>query len=275
MAMAMAVAKERTQMGKRLRSLIGSCGYSVVRPATVERVIAKRRSADIQALMHAFGLLGLVSLPPKAKRLELVSRLVGTSASEGIFIVDALYRALSVPGDVCEFGVAQGATSALMANEINETNKVLWLYDTFSGLPSPTSEDVLIDDIFSLGSMEAYAGKMSCSEDMVRQRLQDIGFPGDRYKVIKGLFSDQTTDGPSNVAFAYIDFDFYLPIKYALSFVGERASAGTFIAIDDYGFFSAGAAQAVDEFVRESGGRFSMTVIDRAFGHMAVLSCVR
>ncbi len=73
-----------------------------------------------------------------------------------------LNRALGLDGDVCEFGVAQGATSALIANEIRGTEKDLWLFDSFEGLPKPTDHDILIDDIFNLGSIDRYQGTMAC-----------------------------------------------------------------------------------------------------------------
>jgi len=85
-------------------------------------------------------------------------QLMGTQLSEALHVVAHLNRTLHLEGDVCEFGVAQGATSALIANEIRETNKKLWLFDSFEGLPRPTEQDILIDDIFNLGSIEKYQG---------------------------------------------------------------------------------------------------------------------
>jgi hypothetical protein len=35
-------------------------------------------------------------------------------------------------------GIAQCATSALIANEISSSKKNLWLFDSFKGLPKPT-----------------------------------------------------------------------------------------------------------------------------------------
>jgi len=51
-------------------------------------------------------------------RIKLLARLLGTPPSEAYFIVQALGKCKDVSGDVCEFGVAQGETSALIANEI-------------------------------------------------------------------------------------------------------------------------------------------------------------
>ena len=81
-------------------------------------------------------------------RAKLLARLLGTPPSEAYFIVQGLAKTRLVDGDVCEFGVAQGETSALIANEIADSNKILHLFDSFEGLPRPSEKDQLRDDIF-------------------------------------------------------------------------------------------------------------------------------
>jgi len=190
-------------------------------------------------------------LPPKIGRLELMMQLMGTQLSEALHLVWHLSRVLNIKGEVCEFGVAQGATSALIANEIRETNKNLWLFDSFKGLPRPTDRDILIDDIFNLGSIEQYQGTMACGQEQVIGRLNSVKFPSERVKVVPGFIEKTAKYAslPADVCFAYVDFDFYEPIKIALELLDSRLSAGGVVIVDDYGFFSAGAQAAVDEFV--------------------------
>jgi len=107
-----------------------------------------------------------------------MTQLKGTPPSEALHLVWHLNRVLHLEGDVCEFGIAQGATSALIANEIRGTEKELWLFDSFEGLPMPTGKDILIDDIFSLGSIEKYQGTMACGQEQVIGRLNSISFSG-------------------------------------------------------------------------------------------------
>jgi hypothetical protein len=65
-----------------------------------------------------------------------------------LLIIDALHRGLRGVGHVCEFGVAQGATSALLASEImGDAQRDLHLFDSFEGLPRPTAKDELKNDI--------------------------------------------------------------------------------------------------------------------------------
>lgn len=212
-------------------------------------------------------------------RPKLLGRLLGTPPSEAYFIVEGLARSRDLPGDVCEFGVAQGETSALIANEIAPLHgKRLHLFDSFEGLPKPTEKDQLKDDIFSLGSIEAYAGTMSCAEDMVRGRLNAISFPPERYSIHKGFIEQLIHEDkglPKQVCFAYVDFDFYEPIKIALDFLHRATPPGAVIVVDDYDFFSTGAKTAVDEFVAAhaaSGTPYQCHVPDERYGKFAVLT---
>ena len=210
----------------------------------------------------------------------LLARLLGTPPSEAYYIIEALYSCKTVPGDVCEFGVAQGETSALIANEISQfKEKRLHLFDSFEGLPKPSAKDQLKDDIFSLGSIEAYAGTMSCPEEMVQSRLDAIFFPSSRYVIHKGFIENLITESknlPAEVCFAYVDFDFYEPIKIALEFLHGVTEKGSIIIVDDYDFFSTGVKTAVDEFVeskrKTSGIDYACLVPDPRYGNFAVLS---
>ena len=77
------------------------------------------------------------------KLFDLLIDLKGTSLVEGINIVNSLVEVLNLDGDVCEFGVAQGKTSKLIAYLIKNTEKKFFLFDSFRGLPKPSKEDEL------------------------------------------------------------------------------------------------------------------------------------
>lgn len=235
--------------------------------------IAETSASLLQAMVEAGRLAD--DLPERPERLNLIADLIGTTAAEGLAIVDGLHRSTPVGGDVCEFGVAQGATSALIANEIAPGDRQLHLFDSFEGLPAPTEQDQLIDDIDGLGSMQAYEGKMSNPVELVRSRLAAIGFPASRTTIHAGFFADEAPQNqrfPSAVSFAYVDFDFYQPILDALVFLDKVTSAGSIIIVDDYDFFSSGAKQAVDEFVAERSSRYTSVPADPAYGHFAVVT---
>jgi O-methyltransferase len=201
-------------------------------------------------------------LPPCQGRNELLSNLIGTSVSEGMYLIGLLSLSMTTDGDVCEFGVAQGATSALLANEIRGSKKELWLFDSFQGLPPSTEKDKLINDIFRLGSIEKYTGTMASPVESVKGRLDDIHFPRDRTHIVAGFIEKTLRSAtlPDRVCFAYVDLDFYEPILTTLRFLRQRMPVGGTVVVDDYGFFSAGAKAAVDEFMVEAAGEFEMTL---------------
>lgn len=213
-------------------------------------------------------------LPAAKGRDELLAQLVGTNISEAMWLLSELHRVLDVEGDVCEFGIAEGATSALLANEIRSTNKNLWLFDSFQGLSKPTAKDVLIHDIFYLGSMSAYEGRMRYAQAEVLGRLAAVDFPRSRTKIVAGFVDEtlRTAALPPRVAFAYVDFDFYEPILAALRFLRTVVPPGGVVIVDDYGFFSAGAKAAVDEFAREARSDFRLVLPPSWAGYFAVLS---
>ena len=206
-------------------------------------------------------------------QISLLKNLIGTGYGEGLYILDTLQKSLPVEGDICEFGVAQGATSVLLANEIKDTRKNLWLFDSFEGLPKPTDKDSLINDIFNLGSMAAYKGTMACPVDMVRSRLADIKFPPERTIIVPG-FIEKTIHNPGlpeKVCFAYIDFDFYEPILIALNFLDHVLQPGGFVIVDDYNFFSDGVKIAVDEFYAANKEKYELAFPVKPAGFFCIL----
>lgn len=211
-------------------------------------------------------------LPPTVGRAELLLRLDGITVTHALYLVECLHSALKVAGDVCEFGVARGATSTLLANELRPTDRTLWLFDSFSGLSRPSAKDVLLDDVLNLGSMEAYEGAISFPAREVMARLSAIGISPSRFEIVEG-YIDETISGPrrpARVCFAFVDFDFYEPIRAALQFLRDAMPPGGVILIHDYGYFSAGAQSAVDEFVAANRA-FTLTLPPEYAKGIAVL----
>jgi O-methyltransferase len=207
------------------------------------------------------------------KRTDLLFKLQGTEISEALNIVTSINKTSNLNGDICEFGVAQGRTSALICNEIIESNKFVWFFDSFEGLSKPTNEDILINDISNFGSMEKYTGSMASPMYMLINSIKSVNFPKHRTNIIPG-FIDKTLKNdklPTSVSFAYVDFDFYEPIKLALNFLDSVLEINGIVLIDDYDFFSAGAKTAVDEFYSINKNSYELTLPDSFMGHFAIL----
>ena len=258
-------------------TILKPVGLTLCRSSTVNNSVPKAKHVqtvnDVEALLRRTMFPAIPQLP---SRLDLLAQLIGTNLVEAMFLLNELHHALKVEGDFCELGIAQGTTSALMANEIRDTSRKLWLFDSFEGLPRPTEKDKLIDDIFNLGSIEKYQGTMAVGQDSVLSRLRAIQFPLERVNVVPGFIEETSklASLPGRVAFAYIDFDFYQPILIGLRLLRERLPVGGRVMVDDYGWFSSGAQTAVDEFVKEAGGEFTMRLPPEGSGHFAMLEKV-
>jgi hypothetical protein len=274
---------------KAIRSIALRLGYGIVpigSAAEYQRVrdelshcqimrdIHRQDTVEIEELYRTYL---FADLPRRSGRAQDLGDLIGTTVSEAIYVIKHLHDSLKIPGDICEFGVAEGATSKLLASEIMDyADRKLWLFDSFEGLPAPTNEDKLIHDIFKLRTIEKYQGTMAFPEGEVLKKLASINFPPDRIKIKKGWVKDtiRTANLPARVAFAYIDFDFYEPIKEALEFLDSRMALGGRIVVDDYGFFSEGAQVAVDRFVTGAGGRWTFELPLSFAGHFCILGKV-
>lgn len=252
------------QMAKRaIKACLRKLGYKIIRLAQEQELLDKCAGL-IKVTEDMYRSFLFKEYPSyDAERIALISGLIGTGIPEAVFIVNYLHRAISrADGDVCEFGVAQGRTSALLAYEIRQDKRGLWLFDSFSGLPKPSQKDELIDDIFGLGAIEKYEGTMSCKAGMVMDELKKLDFPLSRVNIVAGFIEKtlQYTKLPEKVCFAYVDLDFYGPTVEALNFLDKTLQNNGYIVVDDYGFFCSGVKTAVDEFIALRKGQYGLTL---------------
>ncbi len=215
-------------------------GYTFVNIERMEALMADKMEDVIRLFSKSEEFL----FPPNDMRARLIALLQGTSVLEGLFLLKYLYISMNVEGDICEFGVAQGATSALLANELLSTNRHIWLFDSFAGLPEPTAEDELADT-------RDWTGRMSSPRNQVEKRLCMVDFPRNRTHIIAGFFPESArNNAPNQICFAYVDFDLYRSIRDALRFIDARMTSGGIIVVDDYGPPQfPGVRKAVHEFI--------------------------
>jgi hypothetical protein len=136
--------------------------------------------ANVEPITRLFANVEQFAVPPEGNRSKLLASLTATSVVEALFILKHLHAAMEVEGDICEFGVAQGATSALLANEIRSTTRHIWLFDSFAGLPEPTESDEIVNT-------RDWIGVMCFPRFVVEKRLREIGFPQDRVHIVAGF----------------------------------------------------------------------------------------
>ncbi len=237
-----------------VKKLFKFIGYELIkRPfPTVERRLFNNITLAYEHLLNETNPNS--NLPSNENRINLLGRLKSINPSEAYTIINAIEKSKKIPGEVCEFGVAHGTTSVIIANEIISGDKNLHLFDSFEGLSKPSEKDKLTWDSLSLGSMEAYEGALTFPKKQVLRRLEKIEFPSSRLVVHEGFIDKiikENVNLPDKVSFAFVDFDLYEPIRDALIILHDKTSRGAIIIVHDYGGFMTGPKSAVDEFLLE------------------------
>ena len=130
-------------MKSLLKKLLAAKGLTLVRRDHFE-IVPKGNPKYAEAVSSLYALMGdsvLPSLPALTeRRTKDLTSLDGVPVPHAVYIIDLLMKTAMLEGEVCEMGVAGGCTSRLLADEIIESNRELWLFDSFAGLPKPTEK---------------------------------------------------------------------------------------------------------------------------------------
>lgn len=151
-----------------------------------------------------------------------------------------------IPGDIVELGCYAGTTSLFIRRLLNEKKESdkrnFHAYDSFEGLPEKSAQDE------STAGTAFQAGKLAVSkkEFLHQFRAANLQPP----IVHKGWFNQLSgQDMPKDIAFAFLDGDFYDSIMDSLKLVWPRMRKGGVVLVDDYGREALpGAERAVHDF---------------------------
>jgi len=153
-----------------------------------------------------------------------------------------------VEGDIVECGTAEGGSAALLALWLRrlKSTKKIFIFDTFEGLPPPSSNDPDYDKAV------AWTGKCRGELEKVQELFRQLKVL-DRAVFVKGKFQDTLPnyDLPA-IALLHLDCDWYDSIMTCLQHLWGRVSPGGIIQVDDYGDWK-GCRKAVDEFFAAHG----------------------
>jgi hypothetical protein len=164
----------------------------------------------------------------------------------------------NVPGALVECGVAQGGSALLIAlvnQKFGDGTRQLWLFDSYEGLPEPTSED------FQNGRTGEHVRplpKGSCLgtiEEVSRLLFDQHGLARRDVELVKGWFQDtlpKTKERVGPIALLRLDGDWYESTKVCLEMMFDQVSEGGFVILDDY-FSCYGCKRAADEFLEARG----------------------
>ena len=158
-------------------------------------------------------------------------------------IIEIAKEQVGAPGDFVELGCYKGDTSLLLAEVLGGSDKKLWIYDSFEGLPEKSAEDM------SVMGENFKGGELFVTKREVKERFLRAGLPVPIIK--KAWFKDlQDEDLPEKIAFAFLDGDFYDSIKDSLKLVESKMNSGAKMIIHDYNNEALpGVKKAVDEWL--------------------------
>ena len=144
--------------------------------------------------------------------------------------LEAILQA-KVPGDIAEFGCYIGTSTMFMRrllDTIKESGqRKLYAYDSFSGLPEKTSPDSSRTGEQFKGGELSVTKKQFLNEFRKANLLPPITH--------KGWFNAISAEQlPDQLAYAFLDGDFYESIIDSLRLVWPRLAPGGVITIDDY-----------------------------------------
>ena len=148
-----------------------------------------------------------------------------------------------IEGDVVECGVWQGGGVVLA--RLLSPNRVVWLYDTFTGMANPSEHDR------TRKGHVVPEGKSAASIAEVVEVLISTGVMDDAcIRVVEGRVEDTLLDPvnvPSKIALLHLDTDWYKSTKKEIEVLWPRVQRKGVLIVDDYGHWI-GAKRAIDEY---------------------------
>lgn len=181
-------------------------------------------------------------------------------------IEDVLER--GVPGDLIETGVWRGGSTIFMRATLRAhavMDRVVWVADSFEGLPEPDAERFPIEAETHNGAlMTKVYDHFAVDLDAVKSNFRAYGMLDDQVRFLKGWFKDTLPGAPiSTLAIMRLDGDYYESTMDALTNLYDKLSIGGYAIIDDYAEDAwTHCRQAVDEFREKRGIDEPMIQVD-------------
>lgn len=177
-----------------------------------------------------------------------------------------------IQGAFVECGVWRGGSIMMVARTLlnaDVTDRDLYLFDTFEGLPKPDAEKDI--DIWGNKAIDGWLPRSEgdqasswayASQEEVANNLVSTGYPPSRIHLVKGMVEDTIPrESPNSLAFLRLDTDWYASTKHELEYLFPLLVPGGVLIVDDYGHFK-GSRQATDEYFEKSAVKGLFNRID-------------
>ena len=152
-----------------------------------------------------------------------------------------------VPGAIVECGVLKGGgtmAAALALLALESTQREIYLYDTFTGMP------------------EADSIRAAASLAEVKQAMMQTRYPWEKLRFVPGQVERTIRDrAPEQIALLRLATDGYESTYHELEHLYPRLADGGVLIVDDYGH-CLGAKKAVDQYFQERGIEAELRTID-------------
>lgn len=162
-----------------------------------------------------------------------------------------------IQGAIVECGVWKGGcimAAMYVLSNLNATDRDLFLFDTFEGMPPPRPEDVEINGKSAAQLMSDHAHPMiecilaRAGIDEVRSNVLQTRYPQEHIRFVQGRVEVTIPEhAPEQIALLRLDTDWYESTRHELMHLFPRLVPGGVLIIDDYGHWK-GARKAVDEY---------------------------
>lgn len=209
---------------------------------------------------------------------ETVHERTMTGHAKVNFMVEAMYyiERYQIPGAVVECGVWRGGSmmaGAMTLQELQATQRELFMFDTYEGMSAPTDRDVHIwygqsgDEMLAAQKLGAPLWVPASLED-VKAGFEPLGYPEENLHFVVGKVEDTIPEhAPEQIAVLRLDTDWYESTKHEINHLYERLQPGGVLIVDDYGSWQ-GSKDAIDEFMEVTGEPLLLTQVGR--GRVAV-----
>lgn len=174
-----------------------------------------------------------------------------------------------IPGDIVECGVWKGGSMMAVARtlrELGDSSRMLYLFDTFEGMPPPTAADVdhageeartrlrrsgKDDNVWAIAPLE-----------QVKRAVLSVGYDPAKIRFVQGRVEDSIPgEAPPTISLLRLDTDWYESTRHELIHLFPRLSRGGVLIIDDYGHWQ-GARRATDEYLAQNRIKLLLNRID-------------
>ena len=181
----------------------------------------------------------------------------------------------NLDGDFVECGVWRGGNSIIAAwmFKLYNSNKKVYLYDTFQGMTPPTEMDIELNGEKTaderlvsekLNKDKGWSQNTWCyaSLDDVKNNFSKIGLLSANVEFIQGdVLQTLNQTIPDKISVLRLDTDWYESTKKEMDVLYKRIVPKGVFMVDDYGHWG-GSKKAVDEYFEKNSNRPFLHYID-------------